>query len=69
MCVCVCVCVCVHTFQHEYLRSQWADHNQILSEASLGGVKAELGFGPDQVRTLVSIATDGSHRVEMGKIL
>ena len=28
--------VCVHTFKHEYLRVQWVDRNQILSEASLG---------------------------------
>ena len=29
-------CVCVHTFKHEYLLDLWVDHNQILSEASLG---------------------------------
>ena len=28
-----------------------------------------LGFGPDRIRTLVSMATDNSHRVIMGKIL
>ena len=33
-----------------------------------GGLAA-LGFGPDQIRTLVSMATDSSHRVIMGKIL
>ena len=58
---------CVHTFKHEYLRDQQADYNQILSEASLGGGKAALGFGADQIRTLVSMATDSSHRVIMGK--
>ena len=26
----------VHNFKHEYLCIQWADHNEILSEASLG---------------------------------
>ena len=26
----------VHTFKHEYLRDQWVNSNQILSEASLG---------------------------------
>ena len=26
----------VNIFKHEYLRNQWADCNQILSEASLG---------------------------------
>ena len=34
-----------------------------------GGGKAVLGFGPDQMRTLVSMATDSSHRVIMGKML
>ena len=28
-----------------------------------------LGFGPDRIRTLVSMATDSSHRVIMGKTL
>ena len=33
-----------------------------------GGL-ASLGFGRDRMRTLVSMATDSSHRVMMGKIL
>ena len=32
-----------------------------------GGGKAALGFDADQIRTLVSMATDISHRVLMGK--
>ena len=32
-----------------------------------GGGKAALGFGSDQIRTLVSMATERSHRVIMGK--
>ena len=32
-----------------------------------GGRKAALGFGPDRIRTLVSMATDKSHRVIIGK--
>ena len=32
-----------------------------------GGGKAALGFGADQIRTLVSMATEISHRVIMGK--
>ena len=32
-----------------------------------GGRKAALGFGADLIRTLVSMATDSSHRVIMGK--
>ena len=34
-----------------------------------GGRKAALGFGPDLIGTLVSMATDSSHRVVMGKML
>ena len=30
---------------------------------------AALGFEPDRIRTLVSMATDSSHRVIIGKIL
>ena len=30
---------------------------------------AALGFGPDRIRTLVSMATDSSHMVKMGEIL
>ena len=32
-----------------------------------GGGKAALGFDTDHIRTLVSMATDSSHRVIMGK--
>ena len=32
-----------------------------------GGEKAAIGFGADQIRTLVSMATDSSNRVIMGK--
>ena len=34
-----------------------------------GGGFTVIGFGLDLVRTLVSMATDSSHRVIMGKIL
>ena len=34
-----------------------------------GGGKAALGFGPDRIGTLMSMATDISHRVIMGKML
>ena len=57
----------IHNFKHEYLCNQWADHNEILSEASLGLGKAALGFGPDLSKTLVSMATDSSYRVIMEK--
>ena len=35
---------------------------------NLGGGKAALCFGPDPIGTLVSMATDSSQRVIMGKI-
>ena len=36
--------VVVHNFKHEYLCNQWADCNQILSEASLGWGKGCIRF-------------------------
>ena len=57
----------IHTFKHEYLCDQVADHNQILSEASFGWGRAALGFCAYRIKTLVSMATDTSHRVVMGK--
>ena len=33
----------------------------------LGGGLAALGFGPDRIRALVSVATESSHRVIMEK--
>ena len=35
----------------------------------IGRRLAALGFGVERIRTLVSMATDSSHRVIMGKIL
>ena len=32
-----------------------------------GGEKVALGFGADHIRTVVSMATDSSHRVVVGK--
>ena len=34
-----------------------------------GGGKDALGLGPDRISTLVSMATDSSNRVIMGKML
>ena len=39
-----------------------------LKHHRVGG-KDVLGFGPEWIRTLVSMATDSSHRVIMGKML
>ena len=67
--MCLCVSLCVNIFKLEYLRNQWANRNEILSEPSLGWGKAALGFGPHRIGTLVSMETDSSHKVIMGKML
>ena len=36
--------VVVHNFKHEYLCNQWADQNEIVSEASLGWGKGCIRF-------------------------
>ena len=67
MCLCLCVCLSINIFKLEYLRNQWANRKEILSEPLLGWGKAALGFVPDRIRTLVPMATDSSHRVIIGK--
>ena len=41
--------------QPNYLKHHW------------DGLKAALGFGPDRIKILVSMATDSSHRLIMGE--
>ena len=62
-----CVCPSVHTFKHEH--TNWPIATKFYLKHHLGGGKAALGFGPDRIGTLVSMAIDSSHRVLMGKIL
>ena len=69
VCVCPSVCLSVNIFKLECLLNQWANHNEILSEPSLGWGEAALGFGPDRIGTLLSMATDSSHKVIMGEML
>ena len=66
MCVYVCVSTLSNTNISEtsgpiatkfYLKHHWV------------GGKDALDYGPDRIRTLVSMATDSSHRVIMGKML
>ena len=65
-CVHPSMCASVNTFKHEYLCSESADWNEILSEASLGERLREVLV---QIRSeLVSMATDSSHRILMGKM-
>ena len=42
--VCLSVCVSVDIFKLEYLRNQWANRNEILSEPSLGWGKGCIRF-------------------------
>ena len=69
MCVCVPVCVCKH-FQTLNIS---ATSEPIVTKFYLnhhwGRGKAAVGFGPDRIGTLVSMATDSSHRAIMGKML
>ena len=47
----------------------WRTETKFHLEHYWSGGKAALGFGPDRIRTLVSMATDSSHRVIMVSIL
>ena len=42
---------------------------EVINRTNWVGGKDALDFGPDRIRTLVSMATDSSHRVIMGKML
>ena len=47
--------------------SSWLIGMKFYLKHHWGGGKASVGFDPDWIRTLVSMATDSSHRVIMGK--
>ena len=67
--VCVSVCLSVNISNLNIS----ATSGQIVPKYYLshhwGGGKAAIGFGPDRIGTLVSMATDSYHRVIMGKML
>ena len=73
LCACLCVCPCVCRSVHTFNMNISATSGPILIKSDLnhhlGRGKAALGFGPNRIRTLVSMAADSSHRVIMGKIL
>ena len=48
--------------------TSWPIATKFYLKHHWGGGKAALGFGPDRIGTLVSMATDSSHRVIMGKM-
>ena len=66
----VCLCVCVFTFSNMNIsETSWPIATKFYLKHHWVGGKDALGFGPDRIRTLVSMATDSSHRVIMGKML
>ena len=58
---------CVHTFKHNISETSRPITTKFYLKHHWGGGKAALGFDADQIRSLVSMATDSSHRVIMGK--
>ena len=58
----LCVCLSVNIFNRPIVTKFYLNHHR-------GGGTAAVGFGPDRIGTLVSMATDSSHRVIMGKML
>ena len=61
-------CVCASTLSNMNIsETGWPIAIKFYMKHHWGGGKAALGFGADQIRTLVSMATDSSHRVIMGK--
>ena len=62
--------VCVSTLSNMNIsETSWPILIKFHLEHHWGGGLAASGFGPDGIRTLVSMATDSSHRVIMGKTL
>ena len=67
---CVRALVCASTFSNMNIsETSWPIAIKFYLKHHWGGGKAALGFGPDRIGTLVSMATDSSHRVIMGKML
>ena len=69
-CVCPSVCASVRASTLSNMsitETSWPIVIKFHLELHWGRGLAALGFGPDRIRTLVSMATDSSHRVIMGK--
>ena len=66
----MCMCISVFTLSNMNIsktRGQIATKFYLKHHWVRG--KDALGFGPDRIGTLVSMATDSYHRVIMGKML
>ena len=60
--------VVVHTFEQLYLQNQLANFSQIFISSIFGvGERLHLVFGADQIKTVVTMATESSHWHIMGK--
>ena len=65
---CVHACVGVFTLSNMNIsETNGSIATKFYLKHHLGGGLAALGFGPDRIRTLVSMATESSHRVIMVK--
>ena len=65
---CVGACVRVFTLSNMNIsENNGSIATKFYLKHHLGGGLAALGFGPDRIRTLVSMATESSHRVIMVK--
>ena len=66
------VCLSVHLFTLSNISISYTNSPIIIKfhlEHHWDGGLASLSFGPDQISTLVSMATDSSHSVIIVKIL
>ena len=62
------LCVCVSTLSNMNIsETRGPIATKFYLKHHWGGGKNALGFGPDRIGTLVSMATDSSHRVIMGE--
>ena len=64
------VCACVRLFTLSNMNISETNGliaTKFYQEHHWGGGLTALGFGPDRIRTLVSMATESSHRVIMEK--
>ena len=66
--LCVCASVRPFTFSNMNISAtSWPIGMKFYLRHHWGGGKASVGFDPDRIRTLVSMATESSNRVIMGK--
>ena len=67
---CVCASVRLFTLSNMNISAiSWSIGLKFYLKHHWDGGKASVGFDPDRIRTLVSMATDSSHRVIMGKTM